>query len=57
VREKIKKIIQTVAQYKSYGSYQQLQSKIEEKAKTAMDQKMAVYNCIRDIEEILDGNF
>lgn len=57
VREKMKKMIQMVAQYRSYGSYQQLQSKIEEKAKAVLDQKMAVYNCIRDIEEILEAKF
>jgi len=53
----MKRMIQIVAQYRSYGSYQDLQKKIEEKAKTVLDQKMEVYNCIREIDEILEGKF
>ena len=48
-------MIQIAAQHRSYGCYQELQNKIEEKAKEVMNRKMMVYNKIRNIEGILEG--
>jgi hypothetical protein len=51
----MKKMIQIVAQNRSYSCYQELQNKIEEKAKEVTNRKMIIYNRIRDIEDILEG--
>ncbi len=53
LREKMKKLIKTRAKYSSVGSYEDFQKKIQAKAEVILNEKMALYIKIKEIEDIL----
>ena len=49
----MKKLIKISTKQRSFGSDEDLQKKIQEKAQAIINQKMAIYNKLKEMEDIV----